>query len=100
MTALSTEFVRPNGKVYRPRKAPRFTEYEDYSSCDLKPLVLGTHDLAIAERIVGDCWDDYGVDKNAPVKAWWRDGMRDGRRTFIDDPERGIPVIYWEDQPW
>ena len=95
---LPRPIVRPNGKVWRPRKPLRFTEFStnDYETGF---VVFGTHDVEEALNLLGIYFSDYGLDPEQAEVTWWRsvpwsDGGFD--YSFITDPERGTPCVVFE----
>ena len=80
--------VRPNGKLYRPRRVTACAVGED----DEGVLVLGTHDLARAQ-FLADEMAEYvagsGFAAVDPWLGWFRDGYRNGRREWVTDEVRG-----------
>lgn len=89
--------VRPNGKPYRPRTAPRVEEF--YASDDEACLVvIGTHDLDVAAELARPSWEScYDGPLPDGVRAWWRlvpwSTGHGYDSSWIDDPVRGRPVV-------
>lgn len=88
--------VRPNGKLYRPRKIVVFVVGEE----DEGVLVLGTHDEQRAQ-VLADQMAAYvaGADFVAasPETGWYRDGFECGERRWVSDEERGRPGVYFRE---
>lgn len=82
--------VRPNGRIYRPRKLVTYA-YEDDHAGENGVVVLGTHDSERARDLAlssARYW--YGAECVIdPVTVWWRDGMESGERCWQHDPVRG-----------
>jgi hypothetical protein len=82
--------VRPNGKVYRPRKLVAHA-FEDDHAGESGVVVLGTHDPERARELAlssARYWygTEYIVD---PVTVWWHDAMECGERRWRHDAARG-----------
>lgn len=90
------EVVRPNGKIYRPRKPPRSIRIDDWDSED-EPnswvYVLGTHDIErawqLAQRV-------YGTDRDTAEQTWIRHTMRDNEHCYDLDDIRGAAAVTFE----
>lgn len=86
--------VRPNGKVYTPRRRPRavLVEDEDWRT-DFPQVVLvfGTHDVtrayALASRLAAV------EPKPLFGEQWYRLAMRNGEQQYVTDEERGSPAL-------
>lgn len=94
--------MRPNGKTYQPRKITVEIWDNDSDSLhagdDYGVVVLGTHDIAVAQVLADDeiarRWDSdlSGVEACA---GWFRDSFRHGARTWVNDPERGRAGVWF-----
>jgi len=92
--------TRPNGKVYRPRKAPRAQLVDNTD--DREPyawvFVLGTHDvesaLPLAERVAAS--EGMQPDRDSAEKTWMRLAMRNGDRVYDIDSVRGAATVTFE----
>ncbi len=82
--------VRPNGKVYRPRKAPVAVGVCDGYDDVNYVYVLRTHDIDRARAFARPYLATYLV---APRQEWVRLVMRRGYPVYEDDEERGVPVV-------
>lgn len=85
--------VRPNGKLYRPRKVMCYAWAGDepVEWWARGVIILGTHDLdrarEFAERM---CAYWYGLEHAIrPVVGWWRDSYSGDGPAWVDDPVRG-----------
>lgn len=87
--------VRPNGKVYRPRRPPRAVRCDlDDPRSDLSEIVIvvGTHDVdrarALALRLAGDV-------SARPLwgEQWYRVAIRNGDRVYVQDEVSGAPAL-------
>lgn len=78
---MATLVMRPNGKIYRPRKGLRMIAFDDYDG-DAHVAILGTHDIeaALAAFPDGGFWCPYLVE---PQLGWVRQTFRYGE-PFID----------------
>jgi len=91
--------TRPNGKVYRPRKAPVAVGAEDVDDGRTEIYVLRTHDIdtalplaqAEARRL-----DVGSVDPDSAERWWLRGTIRNGERCYDPDAERGCPAVFFE----
>lgn len=85
------EVVRPDGRIYRPRKLPRAQMVEDHLFERVFVYVLGTHDeqraYSLASRLEAVEPLPYGDPD------WVRLSMRDGERVYVRDTVRGAPCI-------
>lgn len=82
--------VRPNGKIYRPRKIA--VSYCEEGACaDACVIVLGTHDLAVAwPHALAEARYRLSVDPDPHGSpGWWRDVIRNGERVWEYDDVRG-----------
>lgn len=100
MSASATErpppVVRPDGRVYRPRRLV-VQEWED--DWESGVLVLGTHDVVRARALaLGVCHRDHGPESTALFVAtgWYRDGYAYGERAWIHDDVRGRAGVKFE----
>lgn len=93
---MSEELVRPNGKLYRPRKRPSVELIADHRD-DTGVVVLRTHDYQTAIELASNLIDEYGLNPTTAYTAWWRlvpfdmSGYHD--TSWIDDPVHGVPCV-------
>lgn len=95
--------TRPNGKTYRPRQiVAHGWDNDDYGD-GCGAIILGTHDVARARRLAESACSDWHGSRYAisPVVGWFRDGFRDGRRSWITDEVRGAAGVMFtaSDEP-
>jgi hypothetical protein len=95
-----TEFTRPDGRVYRPRRPGLWVRaWENPDEFNSGCIVFGTLDpqgqaAARAHEACAHWFGDAGSFRIAyPVPGWWRDGYGLHGRTWIDDPVRGAPGV-------
>ena len=93
---------RPNGKLYRPRKAPSVETYADPSD-NTGVVILRTHNVEQAVELAAGTIREYDLDPSKAYTTWWRlvpydpDGWFD--TTWQNDPVRGMPCVViptWE----
>lgn len=92
--------VRPNGKVYRPRKIAVEPWDNDTwgrdESCGV--VVYGTHDEALAQKLADEeikrRWDSDWVGINEG-RGWFRAAYRYGDLVIVDDEVRGRAGVYF-----
>lgn len=85
--------TRPNGNVYRPRKAPSAVEiWNDDEGC-VWVYVLRTHDIERAWNLACG-W--MGAERDTAEPAWVRHVMRDGDHWYERDEVRGAPCVIFE----
>lgn len=98
MTGELVPVTRPDGRVYRPRKAPRAVEVDNPDGQGNEPgsyiYVLGTHDVARAYELASARW--RGVEGLTAEQTWLRLMMRDGDQVFDHDPVRGAAAVIFE----
>lgn len=98
---MTEQIIRPNGKVYRPRKAPSAITLDDHDGMTAFVVVFRTHDIERATELAQPLLDEY-LDYRGqitPDLVWLRERPdRDymGGRVWADDPVRGIPCVQWE----
>ena len=98
---MSEVIERPNGRTYRPRKAPRLNTFFDHE--DRECLVVEfTHDVARIEEVAADRWQ-YATDCPFPEgrKVWWRlvpfaPNGSSYDRNWITDPARGTACVVFD----
>lgn len=89
--------VRPDGRVYKPRKLPRAQVVQNVD--DREPyawvLVLGTHDVdrahALAARVAAG--EGMYADRATAERTWMRLAMRNGDPVYDRDPVRGAATV-------
>lgn len=96
--------VRPNGKVYRPRRRIQVEEFETPDE-GTGIMVLRTHNVMYASLLAARALHNLDLDPAKPILTWVKDvpwddsGMYD--YSWVYDPVRGIPVVYWNpENPW
>jgi hypothetical protein len=94
--------VRPDGRTYRPRKAPRWIDLGwdgDFA------VLLGTHDVLLASIIARDEWDVASI---TVIPGWCSTGPGGDGGEFLrmyyraDGTGRSTPCV-WVDyvfKPW
>jgi hypothetical protein len=85
--------VRPNGKVYRPRRPLRSAPYDDHDF-QHGVIVLGTHDIELARAAAVRAGCECGepkFDKGSP--GWLRQGYQHGEPWWINDDVRGAAAV-------
>jgi len=99
VTGQPEAITRPDGRVYRPRKVTANAVVDDDETLS-GVLVLGTHDVARAQKLADDyaAWQlgtgHVAVD---PEAGWWRDGFDCGRRRWLRDPEAGRAGVWFRE---
>lgn len=90
--------TRPNGKVYRPRKAPRAIQvdntYARSDEADSFILVIGTHDTERAYALAFKHWP--GTQKDTASRTWVRETIRNGDPFIEHDDIRGAATVTFE----
>lgn len=94
--------TRPDGRVYKPRKAPRAylvnDEYAGPGEPDTEIYVLGTHDVerayALAVQLAKR--DGLAVDRSTAELGWIRQAIRDGNPVFDSDPVKGAAAVSFD----
>lgn len=90
--------TRSNGKVYRPRKAPRAIQVDNTwaweDEADSVIVVLGTHDIERAFGLAAKHWP--GAQKETAHRTWVRETIRSGDRTIAYDPVRGAAAVTFD----
>ena len=93
-----TGIVRPNGRIYRPKKPPSLEEYTTYDQED-SIVVVRTHDITVATLLAADKIAEYDLQGCEVMQEWWRlvpwdhNGMFP--RSWITDEVRGTPCVVW-----
>lgn len=94
---MTDTIQRPNGKTYRPRKAPSVQSYftSDERECI---VVLRTHDIPAALELAAEQIASLELDPSTAHTSWWRlvpfDMHHSGYdQNWINDAERGVPVV-------
>lgn len=99
MTALEP-IVRPNGKVYRPRKIRAIYCENEYGGRD-DVFVLGTHDVTAAlDTASREASFHFGgapsvIDAFGEI-GWFREAIERGERVIRDDEIRGAAGVRFE----
>lgn len=87
--------VRPNGKLYRPRKPIRqLGLVGDYMDIPDAVVVLGTHDVEKAREFARPYMCAHLRGGEA---TWLRSVMRDGNEVYEYDPVRGAACVVFEE---
>lgn len=93
----TVEIRRPNGKLYRARKPPEVTTYQDWRDDVTCGLVLRTHDVELALQLAADLIAELELVPANASTHWWRLApFKNGSgydRNWIDDPVRGVPCV-------
>lgn len=88
--------VRPNGKLYRPRKPPEVVTFHDYHECT-GVAVLRTLDVQTAVELAADQIAEFDLDPANAGTDWWRSVPWDptgyGDWAYLSDPVRGVPCV-------
>ena len=98
MAAPLPAIVRPDGRIYQPRKITAHLVETFDTFGDHAVVVTGTHDVErardLADILVAA---EIGATYRAaePELAWLRDGMANGGRAWIPDVRRGAAVVYF-----
>lgn len=91
--------TRPNGKVWRPRKPLRLSEFEDHYN-ETGWVVFGTHDVAVALAFLGEqLVADYGLTPDQAEATWWRSvpwSSSGHDFSYITDPDKGTPCVVFQ----
>lgn len=100
MKTIPDEFIRPNGKTYRPRRARLVAKpWGDIGDVDGHGvIVFGTLIPDAAREFAETAMAHYSgenVKAVNPIPGWWRDGYVNGRPTWIEDDVRGRPGVYF-----
>lgn len=97
---MSAPIIRPNGKTYRPRKAPSVEEFDSYSGGN-GFVVLRTHDIVLATEMVSR-HRGQAVSPDECTLEWWRlvpfsvNGSGHDYN-WITDEVRGVPCVVWDE---
>lgn len=89
--------MRPNGRLYRPRKivAEIYTDYHNEEFGGV--IVFGTHDIErarpLAEPIIHS---EVGPVDITEHLDWIHDGMSGGERRFMRDERRGRACVRFD----
>lgn len=89
--------IRPNLKIYRPRKPPRAILVGDDFDC---VLVLGTHDMTVAKEAARKLLaTELGSDFTAcdAEKGWFEEKYRWGEKAWVYNDERGQAGVMFND---
>lgn len=101
MSAVLAPTTRPNGKVYRPRKAPIAQPVDGLMDGD-GIIVLRTHDIKRAREVARRAWGqidtDCTVDEIHSRRGWfrlvpWSEAECHTDYTWIDDSVHGTPGV-------
>jgi hypothetical protein len=94
------EFVRPNGKRYKPRKPGLVAQTWEDNDCigASGVIVFGTHDIAEATETAKAAVRQYfgcnGVTE--AYAAWFRSSYRNGQPIWVIDTEKGRPGVSFQ----
>jgi len=83
--------IRPDGRVYQPRKIAAYAVAD--ADEDLSGVtVLGTHDMAIAQKMASG-YAEWQLGRGSaaldPEVGWFREGYENGRPMWQRDPVKG-----------
>ncbi len=92
MTELAV-VTRPNGKVYRARKAIIQVGFTDWDE-DAWVAILRTHDIAAATAIATPYQLSYLA---TPELGWLRKTIRDGEPWYEYDAVSGVPCVLFRE---
>lgn len=88
------DVVRPDGRLYRPRKMPAAVIVHDHHEDPAWIYVLRTHELDRARRLAEEIADREQLDlEGEPWREWVREGMNRGERFYFNDAARGVPAV-------
>ena len=102
---MTKPVVRPNGKVYRARKAPEaIILNEDHFENPVMVLVIRTHNEQVARKlanaaysyIAGTAPGSLGLGHHPDDPAWWRqrpNGSLDNMVWESGFPDTGVPGL-------
>jgi hypothetical protein len=96
MTAELAVVERPNGKVYRARKAPGVFLIDNPHLGETEVMVIRTHDADRATALAATEARRCGIEWEEPVPAtisWARESIRDGEPWWEFDDVRGVPCV-------
>lgn len=88
--------IRPNGKPYKPRKAPVIQRCDDHYGFEIV-AVLRTHDISQAVVLATQEIHELCLTPSKAYTTWWREvpwdpsGLYD--RGWVYDPVRGMPCV-------
>lgn len=94
--------TRPDGRVYKPRKAPKAWFVEDPDARPDEPdayvYVLGTHDIDRAYRLAEELarWQGVALDRSTAEQTWIRQTIRDGNPYFDIDRVKGAAAVSFD----
>lgn len=90
--------VRPDGRIYRPHKAPRALLVADDRDPYAWIYVQGTHDVDRAYNLAVRLARSQGVaiDRETANRTWIRAAMRDGDPVFDYDPVKGAAAVSFD----
>lgn len=100
---MSEIVIRPNGKIYRARRAPRAEVVDDDG--DGMVIVWGTHDVDVATALAGVEWHREGWGSVLPgqsrqefchVVPWDAYGMGYDFSIIRTSPDRGTPCVTFD----
>jgi hypothetical protein len=89
---IGVPVLRPNGKLYRPRKGPVAVLVEglDYDQCWI--YVLRTHDEERARELAQQM---ETIEPRGRL-CWIREAIRNNDREYVEDTVRGMPVVIFQ----
>lgn len=96
--AEAAVIVRPNGKIYRPRRPPVVIGFDDDHRGINYVAVLRTHDEEFARSVARPFRCAYLVNPwEAPRLSWLRQTLRDGEPFYEFDDVHGAPCVLFEE---
>lgn len=98
-----TGVVRPNGKIYRARKAPCAFPIDNPHLGETEVMVIRTHDADLAQGLAVAEARRHGIEWEEPVEAtisWARETIRDGEPWWEFDDVRGVPCVVFSPERW
>lgn len=93
---MAEELVRPNGKLYRPRKKVTAVTFQDrYNYTGV--AVLRTHDVSAARVAFASLLGEHELWFAEGRRDWWREVPWDSGSgcdwSWITDEARGVPCV-------
>lgn len=97
MTGCAEAVVRPNGKLYRPRKPPAVESFCDWYDDWEGAVVIRTHDIPLALELAADRIAELDLKPELACINWWRlvpwSATNEFDTNWIVDEVRGVPCV-------